>query len=215
MRAIAKGAGPWSLTTHRLTAHSNYDNYPDKETLRQALVAEQRGLCCYCMGSIRPDASAMKIEHWRCQSHYCGEQLDYRNLLGACLGGDGQPFRSQHCDTRKGNEDLLWNPAVPDHAIEAKVQYDRDGTIRSSDATFDNQLNQVLNLNLAELKNRRKAIFDAIVDWWKKETAKLRGPVSRERIERKRDRYMAVHGQLTPYCQVVIWLLYRKLARMP
>ena len=130
MRAIAKGLEPQSLITHRLTSQGNYDNYTGKEALRHALVDEQRGLCCYCMGRIRPDASAMKIEHWRCQSHYGGEQLDYRNLLGACVGGERRPFRSQHCDTRKGDDNLLWNPAEPAHAIEARVQYDPDGTIR-------------------------------------------------------------------------------------
>ena len=55
------------------------------------------------------------------------------------------------------------------------MQYDRDGTIRSSDATFDNQLNQVLNLNLAALKNRRKVdIRWDYRGWWKEERAKLR-----------------------------------------
>ena len=79
--------------------------------LRHALVSEQQGTVLLLHGeTIRPDASAMKIEHWRCQAHYCGEQLDYRNLLGACVGGDGQPLRSQHCDTRKGNDDLRLEP---------------------------------------------------------------------------------------------------------
>ena len=48
---------------------------------------------------------------------------------------------------------------------------------------------------------------------WTKEKAKRRGPVPRERIERKRDKYMADHGELTPCCQVAIWLLNQKLAR--
>ena len=66
MKAITKGPEPPSLTTHRLTRHGDYDNYPDKDTLRHSLSAEQRGLCCYCMGRIRPDANSMKIEHWCC-----------------------------------------------------------------------------------------------------------------------------------------------------
>ena len=213
MRAIIKEGEPLSLITHRQTRDSNYDNYPEKGVLRHSLVAEQQGLCCYCMGRIRPDASAMKIEHWRCQTRYRGEELNYRNLLGACLGGERLPFRFQHCDTRKGDDNLRWNPAEPAHAIEARVQYDPDGTIRSSDVTFDNELNQVLNLNLAALKNHRKAIFDAITVWWKKERAKLRRSVPRDRIERKRDKYMAMDGQLSPYCQVAVWLLKKKLAR--
>ena len=111
MRAITKGREPQSLISHRQTRHSDdasrpdYANYADKDTLRRALVAEQRGLCCYCMARIRPDALAMKIEHWRCQTYYPDEQLVYLNLLGTCMGGERQPPHKQHCDTRKGNRD--------------------------------------------------------------------------------------------------------------
>ena len=112
MRVITKSPEPLSLTRHRAAAHSDFGNYTAKDDLRQALVTEQRGLCCYCMGRIRPEPASMKIEHWRCQAHYLDEQLNYRNLLGVCLGGDGQPTRRQHCDTRKGDRDLRWNPPI-------------------------------------------------------------------------------------------------------
>ena len=212
MRAIVKGLELQSLTEHRRTPHSDYDNYPgrDKDALRRALVAEQRGVCCYCMGRIRPEANAMKIEHWQCQARYPNRQLDYSNLLGVCRGGEGQPFGSQHCDTRKGDDDLRWNPAEPAHAIEAKVQYGTDGTIKSDDDAFDRQLNEVLNLNLAFLKNHRKAVLDAVLEWWRRH-----GPAPRRRIEREVRRYAPAHGQLTPYCQVAVWWLQRRLARIP
>lgn len=213
MRAIVKVRVPPSLTAHRQTPHSDYDNYSEKPELREALVGEQRGLCCYCMRRIRAEASAMKIEHWHCRAHYPRKQLSYRNLLGACRGGEGKPPDEQHCDTRKGNRNLLWNPAEPAHDIESKVQYDPDGTIRSSDTRFDYQLNQVLNLNLAELKNHRKAVYDAIAEWWKKEKHRHRGPVPRARIERIRERYLAARGILSPCCQVAVSFLNRKLAR--
>ena len=121
MRGIAKGAEPASLTAHRQTDHCDYDNYQDKPALRHALATEQRGLCCYCMGRIHNGPETMKIEHWHSQSQYGGEQLSYRNLLGACLGGHGQPSKLQHCDTRKGYLDLEWNPADPAHHIETRL----------------------------------------------------------------------------------------------
>lgn len=212
MRAIVKGQEPQSLTEHRRTPNSDYDNYPyeDKDALRLVLVTEQRGLCCYCMGAIRPEANAMKIEHWQCQAGYPDRQLDYSNLLGACRGGEGQPFRSQHCDTRKGDDDLLWNPAEPAHAIEARVKYGADGTIKSDDDTFDRQLNEVLNLNLAFLKNHRRGVINAVLEWWRRH-----GPVSRRRIEREVRRNAPAHGQLTPYRQVAVWWLQQRLARTP
>ena len=208
MRVIAKGPEPHSLTTHRLTQHADYDNYPDKDALRHALVSEQRWLCCYCMGRIKPTGSEMKIEHWRCQDNYRDEQLDYRNLLGACRGGEGLPLGLQHCDTRKGNSDLLRNPADPAHAIEGWVQYGSDGTIKSNDVMFDGQLNEVLNLNLAFLKNHRKGVLDAVLHWWRRHK-----PVQKERIEREVRRYEPAEGQLAPYRQVAVWWLNRKLTQ--
>ena len=212
MRAITKGSEPASLTEHRLTPHCDYENYRDKDTLRQALVREQRGLCCYCMGPIREHA--MKIEHWRCLSRHEAEGLHYRNLLGSCPGGEGQPSHLQHCDTRKGQQDLRWSPADPTHAIEARLRYEADGAIRSDDVEFDGQLERVLNLNLNVLKNRRGAVLDAVIECWKLTKNRLRGPVPRQRFERERDRRLAGHGDLEPYCQVGVWWLNQRLARM-
>ena len=219
MRTIVKGREPASLTQHRLTLPSNdykpdYDNCSDKDALRKALVREQRGLCCYCMKEISSDREEMKIEHWQCQSRYPTEQLNYGNLLAACLGGDGQPPHLQHCDTKKGNEDLQWNPANPDHHIETRLRYEVDGSIRSDDPTFDAQLCQVLNLNLAELKNRRKGVLDAVLGWWRSEKVKIKGPVPRSRLERERNRRTPQTGELKPYCQVAVWWLDQRLKRM-
>lgn len=216
MRTITKGSEPPSLTAHRLGLrlglHCDYDNYTDKTTLRNALVAEQRGLCCYCMRPIR--ATSMKIEHWHCQRHYSAEQLHYRNLLGACLGGEGQPPRRQHCDTRKGDRDLRWNPADPDHQVEARICYKADGSIGSNEEAFDAELNEVLNLNVAFLRNGRKAVQNAVLEWWRHERSRRRGPVPRNRFERERDRQMGDTGELRPYCQVAIWWIDQRLDRM-
>ena len=213
MRAITKGPEPVSLITHRKTAHSDYDNYNAKDDLRKALVSEQRSLCCYCMSRIHPDPAFMKIEHWRCQNDHQDEQLNYRNLLGACCGGHGKPAHLQHCDTRKGDRDLEWNPADPVHHIETRIRYELDGSIRSDEADFDGQLNDVLNLNLPKLKNNRKGLLKAVLDWWKSEKARIGGPVPRDRVLRKRDKYVAGNRELAPYCAVSVWWLERKLAR--
>lgn len=161
MRSISKQGEPSSLTRHRCADHADYDNYADKDALRRSLVDEQRGLCCYCLSRIRPDTGAMKIEHWHCQEYYPNEQLDYRNLLGACMGNEGKPKAQQHCDTSKGNRVLSRNPADPLHRVEDLTRFMGDGRIVSNDPGFDSELNGVLNLNLAFLRNNRKATLDA------------------------------------------------------
>lgn len=212
MRTITKGAEPASLAAHR-RRQGGYDNYTDKAELRRALVAEQRGLCCYCMSRIRDDATSMKIEHWRCQRWHRKQELDYRNLLAACTGGEGHRGRDQHCDTKKGDRELQWNPADPAHRVETRLRYELDGAIRSDDAGFDDQLDRVLNLNLSVLKNNRKVVLDLVLDWWRRERRRAQGPISRERIERERDRWSGGSGYLPPYCQVAIWLLTQRLER--
>ncbi len=213
MREIIKGVEPTSLAQHRQTPHGIYDNFADKDLLRQVLVTEQRELCCYCMGRIRPSINSMKIEHWRSQEDYPQDQLSYRNLLGACIGGQGQPFKNQHCDTRKGKLELRWNPAEPAHRIERRVQYRVDGSIYGSEPVFDEQLNEVLNLNLPLLKQARRGILDAVLQWWRSEKARLKGPVPSAGLIRTRNKYVSGNGQLKPYCQVAVWWLDQRIAR--
>src|SRR5262249_48936634 len=155
MRTIKKAAEPKSLAQHRSTPHANYGNYADKDDLRRSLLAEQRGLCCYCLSRIR--IFNMKIEHWHSQNRHPAEQLDYGNILAACRGNEGQTRTSQHCDTRKGDTDLSRNPSNPLHKVEDVIRFEPDGRVVSDIEAFDDEINGVLNLNEAFLRNNRKA----------------------------------------------------------
>lgn len=212
MRTIKKGSEPASLTTHREWEHSDYYNYPDKDALRYALITEQGGICCYCMGRIYKGPKTMKIEHWRSKSLYPAKQLEYQNLLGACLGGEGKLRSQQHCDTRKSNQDLLWNPANPDHHIETQLRYEDNGSIRSDEDKFNSQIEDILNLNLTFLKNNRKSVLSAILDWWDARVRHLPKSQQRRLLENNRNRQVADTGELAPYCQVTVWWLDQKLA---
>ncbi len=214
MRTITKRPEPASLTAHRQTLNADYDNYADKDGLRQSLVSEQRGICCYCMNRIHNGPDRMKIEHWRSQSDHPADQLTYRNLLGTCLGAQGQPYNLQHCDTRKGNSSLQWNPADPAHHIETRLRYEADGSIRSDDGAFNAELENVLNLNVAILRNNRKSVLDAVLDWWRREKARIGGAVPRATFETELARRTRGAGDLQPYCQVAVWWLDQRLARM-
>jgi uncharacterized protein (TIGR02646 family) len=204
VRIITKGAEPNSLARHRAQAHSNYDNYAQKDELRAALVGEQKALCCYCTGRIRAASTAMKIEHWQCQTAYPEQQLAYGNLLGACLGGEGKSPTEQHCDTRKADRDLKWNPANTAHVVEARLRFLVDGTVESTDAEFNLQLNDVLGLNLNYLKNSRKAVLDIVLMWWRSK------PKGRQKIQQQIDHRLNA-AEYQPFSPVAVWFLRQKL----
>lgn len=214
MRQITKQVEPPSLTAHRQTPHADFDNYQEKDDLRASLVGEQRALCCYCMQRIYAARPSMKIEHWQCQDNYQPKELVYQNLLGACKGGEGRPHKLQHCDTRKGNADLKYNPADPAHHIETRIGYSVDGSIYSNDETFDSELNDILNLNLPIIKSNRKNVLWAVLEWWKGEKARLKGPVPRAQFERQINQQTAGNGELSQYSPVAVWWLKQKLAGM-
>lgn len=207
MRTIIKAAEPNSLMQHRAQAHGNYDNYAHKDELRAALVGEQKGLCCYCTGRIRAESAAMKIEHWQSQANYPQHQLDYGNLLGVCHGGQGQAAPDQHCDTRKANRDLQWNPATAAHVIETRLRYRADGIVESTEKEFDDQINSILGLNLNFLRNNRKAVLDAVLLWWRAEQ-----PVSKQKMQAQINRRTNHVAEYQPFSPVAVWFLRQKLA---
>jgi uncharacterized protein (TIGR02646 family) len=210
MRRIKKGKEPKSLTKHRLTPHANYENYPAKDELRISLYKEQRGICCYCMCSISPESSKMKIEHYYCQENNQELQLIYWNILGACKGNEGQPLKNMHCDSFKGQESLSCNPVNQDVKIEDLIWYRNDGTIGSPNHVLDQKLNEVLNLNLKFLKNNRKAALDGFKTFLEK---KHKGTLKRPIIERWLDDWNgdSHKDNLKPYCQVIVYWLQKKL----
>ncbi len=206
MRNIVKGREPRSLTEHRTKANADYDNYNHKDDLRQSLVQEQKGLCCYCMSRIKPDRKHMKIEHWQCQDNYPQRQLDYNNLLGACLGGQGQPQRDQHCDTRKGNSDLSFNPADPSCNVEQMFKFLGNGKIEAVDPAIDREINEILNLNWYRLAENRKAVLDSF---------KQRLGIGGFNPERELSRWDGSQTDKLPeYSQVIVYWLKKKLKRV-
>jgi uncharacterized protein (TIGR02646 family) len=207
MRNIAKGAEPQSLTAHRARTHSAYNNYREIQELRESLVLEQRGLCCYCLCRIVPRELEMKVEHWHPQRRYPDEQLTYTNLLGACMGGEkpnpnDERDVDRHCDTFKGDKDLSLNPAVDD--VESTISYLKDGRIRSSNWAFNNELTSVLNLNTFAMVNKRKAVINSLLLLFPKRQSMRRQDweeVARDWNGEGRD------NQLREYCSVVaFWI---------
>lgn len=211
MKQIIKDREPKSLLEHRLQPFADYDNYPQKEELRDSLLTEQGHICCYCMQRIKKDK--MKIEHWRSQDEYPDLQLDYNNLLGACEGNQGLPERLQHCDTKKGNARLTINPTDNLKNCEDLIKYLPNGIIYSDDTAINDELNEVLNLNIQTLVNNRKVILDILIQQLKSEqpsgdwTAAMLNKKIQEWSDQNKD------GKYKPYCQIAIYYLKKKLSR--
>lgn len=221
MRQIDKREPPASLTSYRLSQAACYEGMPamTKEQLRDSLLLEQGHLCGYCMSRI--SAETMRIEHWQPQRNNPTRRLDYGNLLATCPGGEGMPPDLQHCDVRKGDRELKYNPAEPSHQIELRVRYLGDGTIRSDDQEFDDQLNDVLNLNYQErpghsrnqpvpgrLVMNRKAAIDGV----REILGSRPGRRTRRQIQDAIDSLTCpVGGRLPEYCAVTAYFLRKRL----
>ena len=214
MRTIKKGREPRSLQTYRLTQDSTYDGLPSqtKQDIRDQLVSEQRGICCYCQSRIRPDWNLMKIEHWQSKSDgkYPLLQLDYTNLLGACLGGqkrgEKSPLEIHHCDTAKGDADLCFSVCEPSRPIEERTHYLGNGIIGSQDSSINDQLNKVLKLNLPHLVSNRTAILKAF-----KQILESGRRLDPARELPKWDGSQP--GELEPFAGVVVYYLRKRQAR--
>ena len=211
MREIHKQREPDELTQYRLKPGALYDGdasfTPIKAKIRERLLTEQGHLCAYCMQRIHADS--MKIEHWQCQERYSEAQLDYKNMLGVCPGNEGQPLANQICDTRKGNADLKYHPANPDHRINSRIKYLGNGKIYSDDPEFYQQLNRVLNLNYSRLVQNRKEIVDVMIG----QLSNREGSRTRTQIQNILQHWTVPNrdGQLQPYNGVAIYFLTRRL----
>ena len=125
-------------------------------------------------------------------------------------GGTGKPRRDQHCDTRKGDDDISFNPADPDRDVEKLFKFSGSGRIEANDPQLQSEIDNILNLNHSRLVNNRKAVIDSFIQ------------VLQSQKARNVDfpKYLATWegkdgGQLEPFCQVVVYYLRKKIAKMP
>ena len=161
---IKKGAEPKSLKEYRSQPNATYEDFRDKDDIREALLKEQGCLCAYCMSRISKDK--MKIEHWISQKSEEGDgeekALDFHNMLGVCTGYMSSPHEDQTCDTHRGNIKLEVDPRSQESV--AQIAYRADGTIYSENVLINRDLNETLNLNCerAYLKANREAAITAL-----------------------------------------------------
>jgi hypothetical protein len=64
------------------------------------------------------------------------------------------------------------------------------------------------------MKNNRKGVLTGLLDWFKRERNRLRGPIPRISIERQIEQWARAADDLPAYGQVAVWWLQQKLAGM-
>ena len=151
------------------------------DELRQYLLEEQGGICCYCQKKIKvvkdkmTGKPLMKTEHFtpkKGKNKDTMKQLNYNNLLAACLGNSDSDNKN-HCDSSKSDERLivLPNPAeIRQLNFDAFLKYkvrEQEGEVVVIAANFKNQdlkddIDKRLNLNEQNLRNQRFAVWKGI-----------------------------------------------------
>ena len=121
---------PSSEEAHAI--RDRYFNRLNKSRVREALLAEQKGLCAYCMCRIHNQGSCTTIEHVIPLSRSKAGAMDYQNWLAVCKGGTNFPKPNNGkriicCDAKKGNTITTLTP-LDRRQMEGIAYYD-DGTL--------------------------------------------------------------------------------------
>lgn len=208
MIKIDKTREPQSWTQHRLTEGATYEATAD---LKDALLADQGYICAYCMRRIPvPDkgtAETTRIEHIIPHSTLTREEaMDYRNMVNCCPGAISSTSEKEcHCDRHKGEKPISFSPL--DQRFIATLSYKNDGSIVSGYHTYNQEINDVLNLNIPMLKANRKAVRGQLItslgkNGWKKSNIEKILKVYQEKD---------ASGRKKEYCGVVMDYLTKKL----
>lgn len=204
MKYIRKGESPLSLEEYKRTEGASYKDLDKKHTnikreVKNSLIAEQGGICCYCGTQI--DRTNSVIEHFKpkAEDKFPELQLEYSNLLASCEGGQNSRHTNDKfplcCDANKGNRVIKVSPTDP--SCESYFEYDEEGNIYGTTLDACHAI-QILNLNNEVQKNRRRAAIEAYINLpqntdWQEEIDYL--------STRNAD------GRFQPYCFVAIYYI--------
>jgi uncharacterized protein (TIGR02646 family) len=175
--------------------------------LRNALLKEQMYICAYCMRRIpvkdtNIDATS-KIEHLQSRENNPELQLSYTNMVICCPGNLNN---EAHCDKLKGDNSISFDSHSAQ--LQQSISYSsKDGTIKSDNEIWNNEMNEFLNLNHAWLKRNRKSALEGVIEalmskGWNISSVKQKYQEWSNTEERK------YHFE---YCGIVVWYLSKKL----
>ncbi len=155
MKRIEKGAEARAFKRwKRLNPGKGYNQIEDssvRRAERETLIAEQKGLCCYCYAGIDVDNS--HVEHLRSKGKFPVSQLAHDNLLASCHGGPNR----DHCGHRK-KVDII--PITPlQEEWDAAFDFRIDGKIKDT-GKVSRSVIDTLNLDSRRLRELRTRAFE-------------------------------------------------------
>ena len=218
MREISGRPEPQGFTEWKLqTPGMGYNNMPSgiRDSIKGALLSEQRGLCAYTGLRIAHETS--HIEHLIPQEHCTlGQDITYSNLV-ACYPAPGKfaPFGA----VRKGNwpnpaeAHLFVSPRSP--GCEARFAFSLRGTVTAAQENDTSAMRTIRQLRLDHdvLNRYRKEAIDSTL------AAHNRGPASLD-MKSARRRLSQLEelddetGPLEPLCFVLKQALQKHIARL-
>lgn len=204
MRKIIKQSEPKEWTEHRLTPGARYEAKPE---LRKSLLEEQGYICAYCMRRIpvrdKNSNETSRIEHILSREKYSDHELDYSNMVICCPGAINNDF---HCDKRKGEGDISFN--LFDDPFFTTLSYkSRTGEVDSSDAEYNCQINEMLNLNNRLLMHNRLNVLYGVI----RVLDKIGWTVTNIMQQISKWDNKDTEGRYKEYNGIVLWYLNKKL----
>ena len=144
-----------SIPQENHKALRDYFDKAPKDEIRKYLVAQQHGLCAYCMKRIyADDVLHTTIEHFVPLSKDKEKGLRLENMLAVCHGGrQNNEEESNHkertrvlcCDAKKGSETLKIDPY--NAIMMEEIEYNKFGIIGTNNEEYRKDINRTLQLN--------------------------------------------------------------------
>lgn len=170
MKHIVKQGEPEEFTQWKAQTNEDWQpTYDDlagapKKAVRNALMAEQGYICCFCERRLTDDDS--HIEHFQPQSDPAVDPLDFGNLLCSCQNQvkKGEP---RHCGNLKDNwfdQNLLISPLDP--GCENRFAFTGDGSIEpaAEDDQAASETIRRLGLDIPKLNDLRAKAIEPFLD---------------------------------------------------
>lgn len=205
MIKINKGDEPDAWTQKKDTP--GFTKYEPITELRDALLAEQGYICAYCMREIPTKDKGVKetskIEHVKSRDDRPDLQLDYDNMVICC---PGYINADDHCDKLKDGDSVSFS-LFTNYFPNTLSYSTKSGEIKSSNTTWNKEINELLNLNNSMLAANRMNTIDGVHQVLLKK--KWRKAKLQEKLEEWEN--LDNDGKRKAYCGIVIWYLKRKL----